>query len=81
MLDQEIHEHPHPRRHCRAADEHRMNRFLVAGVEGLQQRHQIAALDVLGHGELADARDAGANPCKLRQRLAAAAFDIAADLE
>lgn len=81
MFHQEIHKHPHPRRHRRAADEQRMNRFPVAGVEVLQQRHQITALDVLGHGELADARDAGANPSELRQRLATAALDIAADLE
>ena len=81
MFHQEIHEHPHPRRHRRAAHEHRMNRLPITGIEGLQQRHQITALQVLCHTEFADACDAGADPGELRQRLAAAAFDVAANLQ
>jgi len=70
MFQQKVHEHPHPGRHCRTAHEHRMNRFPISGVEGLQQWHQIAALQVFSHAEFADAGDAGADPGELRQRLA-----------
>jgi hypothetical protein len=36
MLEQKVDEQAHSRRHCRAADEHRMNRFLIAGIPGFQ---------------------------------------------
>jgi hypothetical protein len=81
MFQQEVHEQPHPRRHCRATYEHRMNRFLVARVPGLQQRYQVTALQVLAHAELADTRNAGTYSRKLCQRFTTAAFDVAADLQ
>lgn len=81
LFQQEVHEQPHPRRHCRATHEHRMNRFLVAGVPGFQQRYQIATLQVLAHAEFADTRNAGTYSRELGQRFATAAFDVAADLQ
>lgn len=81
LLQQKVHKQPHPRRHCRAARKYGMNRFAVARVEGLQQGYKIAALYILGHAELADAGDAGAYAGELGECFAAAAFDIAADLE
>ena len=52
MFQQEVHEQSHPRRHRRAADEHRMNRFLVPRVPGFQQRYQVAALQILDAGAM-----------------------------
>lgn len=81
MLQQKIHKQPHPRRHRGATQKHRMNRFTVAGIPGLQQRCQVTTPQVLADGELAYTRNAGAKTCKLGQRFTTAAFDVAADLE
>ena len=81
VFQQKVHEQPHPRRHCRATYEHRMNRFLVAGVPGFQQRYQIAAQQILAHAELADTRNAGTYSRELCQCFTTAAFDVAADLQ
>ena len=81
MLHQKIHKQPHPRRHRRATHKNRMNRFSVTGVPGLQQRYKVAPPQVLDDGELADPRNAGADPRQLGQRFTAAALDVAADIE
>lgn len=81
LFQQKIDEQPYPCRHGRAADEDHVDRFPITRVERLQQRDQRAALQVIEHGEFADAHDAGAHPGQLRQGLTAAAFDVAADLQ
>lgn len=81
LLQQKFHKQPHPRRHCRAAHKYGMNRFAVARVEGLQQGYKVTTQHILGHAELADGGDTGAYAGELGECFAAAAFDIAADLE
>ena len=58
-----------------------MNRFRVTGVPGLKQAYQVAALQIFGHAEFADTRNAGTDPRELCQRFATAALDVAADLQ
>ncbi|MNW20620.1 hypothetical protein D3C71_2211000 [compost metagenome] len=58
-----------------------MNRLLIPRVVSLQQRHQLPVGQVIGHGKGADTRHAGAQPGQLRQRFAAAAFDIPFNLQ
>lgn len=47
----------------------------------MQQRYKVAPPQVLADSELADTRNAGADPRELGQRFTAAALDVAADIE
>ena len=81
LLHQEIDKHAYPCRHRCPPDEKRVNYLAVLRIELLQQRQQPTAGKIVAHREEAVARDADADPGKLRQRLAAVRSDRPRDTQ